>query len=946
MSKFILVDGMSMVFRAYHAMIKSGLKNKFEEPTGAIFGTSNILTQILDKEKPERIAVIFDTPAPTFRESLYPDYKANRDAFPEDLAPQLIKIKELLNLLGIPQIELDGYEADDIIGTLAKQSSSQEIEVFCLTADKDFYQLVDDHITIMKPSRKGEDIELVSYEGVKTKFGVLPSQVIDVQALIGDSVDNVPGVKGIGEKTAIPFIQKYTSIENLYNNIDELPDNAAKKKLIEGKELAFLSKTLVTIKTDVPLNFTIDDCFLKQIDFQKLDNFFAEQGFRALRLKWQEKNITLNKEVGENTDIVESIEINKDSGLYSNYTKISSVQDLEDIIPYLSKSKELTIYPIFSSGSREESKLLALSISKQKSEVFLIELNSVESYVEKENINSSLFTDLSDSKSNNKFDEKTENMLLLLKAILEDKSINKIGYDLKNVIYKLKEYNINLSPINFDCLIASLVLDQDGKHNIDFLIDKFLNKDVEKDVLNRKFVNNRNFREKNQNAPTQNYTAENYQQLLKACLYCELITDLKAELESNLSQKNLLELCNIIEFPVIEVLADMEFNGIALSTDKLSLLSVECGNKINEISSEVFKETGEIFNLDSPKQLATILFEKLRLPIIKKTKTGYSTDQEVLSELAISFPIAEQILEYRQLVKLKSTYIDALPKLLSHRDNKLHTTYNQLGAGTGRLSSNEPNLQNIPIRTPLGKEIRKSFVSNSNDTLLLSADYSQVELRIMAFLSQDKFLTQAFKNGDDIHAATAANLFNKTITEVDTDERRIAKTVNFGIMYGLGSFGLAQRLKIGRKEAKDIIDNYFLKYNGISEYISETIKFVEKNGYAITLCGRKRNFNDINSKNRMLKTAAERAAINMPIQGTASDMMKIAMKNVYKNLLTHNFKTKILLQIHDELVLEVPKYELEQVKTMVTETMQNALNLGEVPVIVETGYGENWLQAH
>ena len=839
--------------------------------------------------------------------------------------------------------------------------------MFCLTADKDFYQLVDDHITIMKPSRKGEDLEIVSYEGVREKFGVRPDQVIDVQAIIGDSVDNVPGVKGVGEKTAIPLIQKYGNIENLYDNIAELPENAMKKKLIENKEMAFLSKILVTIKTDVPLDFSIDNCYLKEANYSELDKFFEEQGFRTLRQKYQIKANPLGNSLGHIPPPSDNdkIEINSDednnhlnkndenkankinpktnnNGIYTRYTIIDDLTELNELVNYLSNYESIAINAIFDNNDRNISNFKAICLSVLSDEVYFIELmleNETNSkIIESDNL-------FSFQNGENQVNLIDTNKLEILKPLLENPNIKKIGFNIKNTIYKFKELDINLTPIGFDIQIASFVLDADIKHTLDFLVDKYLDKNSETELPHRKFSRNRFGKEYSDTDIKINQLRGN-KSYLESCLNTEFILELSKVLEAKLKDVDLLNLCNDIEFPIVEILANMEYVGISLDTNLMTQLSKESEIKIKDLTIEIYKETGEEFNIDSPKQLANILFERMRLPIIKKTKTGYSTDSEVLTELAISYPIADLILDYRQLVKLKSTYIDSLPKLLSPKDNRLHTSYNQIGASTGRLSSNDPNLQNIPIRTPLGKEVRKAFVSEYKDAVLFSADYSQIELRIMAYLSNDDYLIQAFKDGKDIHTATAANLFGKSLEDVDSDLRRIAKTVNFGIMYGLGSFGLAQRLKIGRKEAKEIIDNYFDKYKGILNYMQDTIHFVEKNGYAVTLCGRKRYFSDINHKNKMLKTAAERAAINMPIQGTASDMMKIAMNNIYKNFIKYNFKSKMLLQVHDELVFEVYENEKTAITDMVIETMQNALKLGEVPVLVESGYGNNWLVAH
>lgn len=927
MKKIFLLDGMSLIFRAFHALGQSNLKSVEGIPTGAIFGFTNIITSLLEREKPEYIAIVFDRSEPTFRHVIFPEYKANREAFPEDLSIQLPLIKELINYIGIPQFEIAGYEADDIIGSIATQFGDENSTIYCVTSDKDYFQLVSDYIKVYKPGSKGEDFQIIDYKEVLDKFGVNPNQVIDVMALIGDSIDNVPGVKGIGEKTAIPLIQKYQNLENLYNNIDKIEKASVLNKLIENKDNAFLSKELVTIKTDINLNIILDDLKFKGTDYQKLDEFFAKVGFNTIRLRWKEK---AKKELGTK-EIENDIQNNyTDSG--KKYILIDNYDKLNNLILELNKSDLISFDLETDSLDRLNCEIVGIAISNKENIGYYI---PVENYEEPNNNQSNLFNQTKHKKWDVSLN--TVKVLEKLKPIMENENIGKCGQNSKFDIFILKRYNIEVSPLVFDTMVASYIINPDDKHNLDALSRKYLNYSPISitSLIGEKKSEQISMREVNPEKVAV-YAAED----------ADLAFKLTKKLAEIIKNENLNYLANEIEFPLVKVLVDMEYFGVSIDKYILNEISKIIELELNKLYKEITNEVGYDFNIDSPKQLGEALFEKMKIPPIKKNKTGYSTDIQVLNELSISYPFVSKILEYRHLGKLKSTYIDALPKLINPRTNRIHTNYNQTVASTGRLSSTDPNLQNIPIRTDLGKEIRKAFVPKDENYIIMSADYSQIELRIMAFMCQDEKMINSFKIGQDIHSSTASILYNIPIENVDSDMRRVAKTVNFGIMYGLGSFGLSQRLRIPRKEAKEIIDNYFDKYPGIKKYMDKTIEETRKKGYAETLCGRRRYFSDINSKNNTLRTAAERGAINMPIQGTASDMLKIAMNQIYNEFKKNNLKTNMILQVHDELVFEVEKNELQIVTDIVKSKMTNALSLGEVPIIVDIGIGSNWLEAH
>lgn len=941
MSRFFMVDGMSLVFRAYHAMFRSGLTNNAGEPTGAVFGFANIITSLLDKYDPKHILVVYDTSAPTFRNEMYDEYKANRAEFPEDLVPQLIKIKKLLDLFGIPQMELDGFEADDLIATLASRASLEMIDSYCLTSDKDYYQLVTDHIKILKPSSKGGDLEVVDYDEVKEKFGVRPDQVIDVQALIGDSVDNIPGVKGIGIKTAFPLIVEYGNLEGVYENIDEIKSKSVKQKLIEHKEMAFLSKKLVTLKRDCPIEFNFDEYEFKNTKFDELDNFLKEEGFRTLRGKWFERSGKaslggITEKIGQDTDLNTIDSIEKD------YRLVNSKEDLKKLVEEIKDYNVLSIDLETSGLNKNECDIVGIALSfKEKSGYYIAVIDDRE-LEEIKPQNKSLFEQ--EEIDENQFNRKLradkslpiKYVINLLKPILENEKIGKCGQNIKFDQYILMRYGVLVAPIVFDSMVASFVLNPDEKLNLDALSEKWLNY---KPVSISTLIGEKKKDQKSM-ADLNPEDISDY-----ACEDADLALQLKNKMEKLLLNSEQEKLAYQIEFPMITVLNRMEMAGVSIDTDALEELQAEISKRLDKLEELIYDEAEEQFNINSPKQLSEIMFEKMGIPAVKKTKTGNSTNEQVLSQLAPMFKIAEYVLDYRQLSKLQSTYVESLPRMVFEGTDKIHTTYNQTIASTGRLSSTDPNLQNIPIRSELGKKVRKAFIP-SKGNILLAADYSQIELRIMAYICGDERMLQGFISGDDIHSATAAILNDIPQEQVTQDMRRIAKTVNFGIMYGLGAYGLAERLGISRGDAKEIIDNYKEKYHGIIKYMDDTVELTRKKGYAETLCGRRRYFPNINSSNRMLKTADERAAINMPIQGTASDMLKIAMINLDKEMIVRKMQSKMILQVHDELVFDVVPSELEELKELVIEKMSKALPLGDVPVVVDTGTGKNWFEAH
>ncbi len=932
MPKLYLVDGMSLVFRAYYAMEKSQLSNKKGEPTGAIFGFANIITSLLEKEKPENIAVVFDCQAPTFRHEIYDQYKANRKKFPEDLALQMPHIKRFLDLIGLRRIEKAGFEADDIIGTLAKKNAVNNVQVYCYTADKDFFQILQENIFLMRSSKNTNEFELIASENVKGKFGVLSSQVIDYLALIGDSSDNVPGVKGIGEKSAIPLIEEFGSLENIYENIDKIAKPAIKNKLIENKKMAFLSKELVTINTDVEiseLNAAFEMLKLNQPDFSELDKMFAELGFKQLREKWLKRKMNNYSLISEPADLLQPNSSNDSksniSSIPHNYIAVTQ-KNIDMLLAHIGDSSILSICIETDSTDRNSSNITGIALARNKHEAYYIPIAP-------EPQEHSLFA------SNDAQDTDSlllEHILCNLKEVLENPAVMKCGYDIKKDAYILKRYGINLSPITFDPMVADYILNPDNSHDFQAITDKYLN-------YTPISLSSITGIEKGSNKDKMNILPEKSSDFYSET--ADISLQLCDAMNGKLAESNAAYLASNIEFPLIEVLVDMEVTGIYIDTDKFKIISEQLNTTIADLTKTIYYESGEVFNIDSPKQLGEVLFDKLKLPAYKKTKTGYSTDVQVLSKLAEEYKIVDSVLKYRQYMKLKTAYIDTMPKLINHATKRIHTNFNQTVASTGRLSSSEPNLQNIPIKNNIGKEIRRAIIPQNPDDFLLSADYSQIELRIMAYLSNDENLINAFQNNADIHSATAAILFDVPYNLVSYDMRHTAKTVNFGIMYGLGAYGLSQRLNMPRNVAQDVINNYFDRFPKIKNYIANTVNEVRQTGYSQTVTGRKRYFPDINSSNQHVRAAVERAAVNMPVQGTASDLIKLSMINTYRTMKERNLQSKIISQIHDELLLEVKAEELDTIADIVNTNMAYVMPLGDVPLAVRIGFGKNWLEA-
>jgi DNA polymerase-1 len=924
MKSIYLIDGMSVVYRAYYAMSNSKLTNPKGEPSGALSGFANQLDTLIRSKKPEYIAVVFDVREPTFRHIMYPEYKANRAVFPEEMEIQMPKIKNIIDLLGIPQLEKPGYEADDIIGTLAKKMANEETTVFCITADKDYYQLVDDNIFLLKSDNANYEPTYVNTGYVISKTGVHPDHIIDLMALIGDASDNIPGVKGVGPKTGLPLIQKYETIENLYNHIDEIEKDSLRQKLIENKELAMLSKELVTIETDVEMDVTLDSLRIKEPDYPRLDAFLKSEGMERLRLKWFDKWKKATKDSPQEQEEEVCFDCHTEEKV--DYRLVDEEGQLQELVKYLSDFTEFAFDLETSSLDTYNCDVVGISISAEPKKAFYISVESDEV------IMLDLFTQAAKYKGIPK-----STIIQYLKPLLENDIIGKYGQNIKFDAGILRRWDIYTKPLIFDSMLASYLLNPDDRHNMDDLSRKWLNYspipiteligDKKKDQISMKDID-----------PSK---IKNY-----ACEDADVALQLKQKLEIELKTNNLESLANDIEFPLVNVLINMESTGVAIDSSALKELSKKLENTAAELRKQIFMEAGTEFNIDSPKQLSEVLYEKMLIPTTKKTKTGFSTDVSVLNLLANDYKIADYLLEYRSLQKLKSTYIDVLPTLIHQKTGRIHTTYNQAIAGTGRLTSTDPNLQNIPIKTPLGKEIRRAFIPQNPDDFIFAADYSQIELRIMAFICKDEKMIKSFNDGIDIHTATAATLYEKSPDEVTKDERRDAKTVNFGIMYGLGSFGLSQRLNINRNRSKEMIENYFEKYPKIKNYMDDTIKFTQENGFAETLFGRRRYFTDINSKNFNLRSAAERAAINMPIQGSAADMMKVAMIRIDNEMRKMKFESRMILQVHDELVFEAKQSELEDLKELVVRNMSSALSLGDVPVVVETGIGKNWYESH
>lgn len=915
---FVIIDALAIAYKSYFAFISRPLRNKKGENTSAVYGFLNQLIKIFNELKPDSLAVAYDSMEKTFRHKMYDKYKSSRAQMPEDMIPQIQHIKDIVSGLGINSIIYPGYEADDIIGTSVKVAEQHGFRSIMVTPDKDYIQLLTDRTVIAKPAKSGDDFEYIDKKKAHELYGFNSDYMIDYLSLIGDSSDDIPGVAGVGPKTAVPLINAFNTIESLYQNIEQVSSNSVKAKLLAGKDSAFLSKKLATIVTDMKLDLSPEDFKPKLQDLAKVRALCEELDFRNMFLKLEQAfNQGLTSEISSFNDEPKEEDEVPTQTIYTLITTKTAAEELEkklsaiELFVFDTETDSLDTFSAQLAGvafsyKPYEAFFIAIEPVNQEGELFEIEKDERLTFSEFKNIFSPLFA---------------------------DSKIKKVCQNAKFDLAVLRNKGIEVNGIFFDTMIASYLLDPDQRHNMDDLALKYLNHTTIKlkDILGER-----------KNA-TNIFKVDLHKLSDYSCEDADITYRLFEVLNKELIAQGLIKLANEIEFPLIDVLCEMEKTGVAIDVSILQAQSKDLELQIANYTKTIYEQAGTEFNLNSPQQLQKILFDKLHLPATKKTKTGYSTDAVTLEQLSDAHPIIDQLLEYRQLTKLKSTYIDALPLLIKPSTGRIHTTYNQTIAATGRLSSVDPNLQNIPIRTEQGREIRKAFVPRSKEYTLLSLDYSQIELRIMASMSGDRKFIEAFHNREDIHTATASTVFGVPRSEVTSAMRRKAKEVNFGILYGIGAFGLKNRLKISQQQAKDLIDNYFITFPSVKVYIDETINSARERGFVETLLGRKRFLQNINSKNQVVRSGDERIAINMPIQGTAADMIKIAMIKIQSILKTK--KTKMILQVHDELVFDAHKEELDELQPLLIDTMQNAVVL-KVPVIVEAGVGNNWLEAH
>ena len=936
--RLFLLDAFALIFRGYYAFIKNPRINSKGMNTSAIMGFMNSLLDLIKREKPDHLAVCFDRGGSKIRSEMYSEYKANRDETPEAILIAIPYIQKILESMHIPVIVKEGFEADDIIGTIAKQAEKENFKTYMVTPDKDFAQLVSENIFIYRPARMGNGIEVWGIREIQEKFEIKsPEQVIDYLGMMGDSVDNIPGLPGVGDKTAKKFLKEFGSMENLFNNLDKL-QGKLREKIESNKELGIISKKLATIITDVPVKFNAKDYELKTPNIEASIGIFEELEFRRIQENFK-KIFVLKKEIG----VTENIEKSKES-----LTKTSPEQfDLFNPPPGQGKS--------FNERSKENLKtvshnyqfinspmgrsLLLKKILSQKSVCFDTETTSLDSLqAELVGIAFSWDNHKGYYLSIPKDQHQSQKVIQEFRPFFENKEIEKIGHNLKYDLKVLLKNQIMVEGPLFDTMIAHYLINPDMRHNMTILAETYLNYKPQSitELIGKKGKNQISMREVDLVKQTE-YSVED----------ADITFQLKHHFQRELSDANTISLYNKVELPLVKVLASMESEGINLDTQFLKELSKTLFSDIKILEKNIFEEAGESFNLASPKQLGVILFDKLKLvEKPKKTKTGqYSTAEDILSFLAKTHPIVAKIMEWRSLQKLQTTYVLSLPEEINPDTGRIHTTYNQAVASTGRLSSNKPNLQNIPIRTLKGQEIRKAFIPKNNNHLLMAADYSQIELRIIAALSKDPFMIKAFENNEDIHAATAAKVFEVPLTKVSREQRSNAKTINFGIIYGVSAFGLSQQTNLNRTESKELIDTYYKTYPKLKEYISKQVDFAREHGYVETVLGRRRYLKDINSQNSIVRGAAERNAINAPIQGSAADIIKLAMIKIHQKINEENWQSKMLLQVHDELVFDVLKSEKNDFEKMVKNCMECAFHIG-LPLVVDIGFGENWLEAH
>lgn len=914
--KLFLLDAYALIYRSYYAFIKNPRYNSKGLNTSAIYGFLNTLLELLTKEDPDYIAVVFDPATPTFRHEKYEPYKANREAMPEDIRNAIPYIKQLIDGFNIQQVQVDGYEADDVIGTLAKQAKRDGFFTYMMTPDKDYAQLIEENIVMYKPKRSGNSAEIIDSEQICEKYQLSsPEQFIDILALWGDASDNVPGAPGIGEKTATKLIHQYGSIDGIYEHIDELKGKQ-KENLINFKDQIYLSQELVTICLDVPVEVKPEDFIRKDPNEESLTPLLEELEFRTIAQRLFQKELMGTETPLQGslfaTEEIQQKTLQSMENCEHDYQLINTNEQIKTLINTLSEQPAFCFDTETTDVNPHDCELVGIAFSFAPQKAWYVPCP--------------------------KDQQETRLLLEKFKPLFENEQIEKIGQNLKYDITVLTHYDIQVKGPLFDTMIAHYLLQPELKHNMDYLAETYLNYQPQpiEDLIGKKGKNQLTMR----NVPEDRVKAY-------ACEDADITWRLKELFAEQLKKANLWDLANTIEFPLVYVLANMEANGVKISTKNLGNYSEELQKELDKTEKEIHDLAGEVFNVSSPKQLGDILFEKLKLDSkAKKTKTKqYSTSEETLQKLADKHPIINKVLEYRSLKKLLSTYVEALPKLINARTGKIHTSFNQAVTSTGRLSSNNPNLQNIPIRDERGKAIRRSFIPSEEGHVLVAADYSQIELRLMAHMSQDEHMLEAFKNDEDIHATTAAKIFHVEKDTVTKDMRRQAKTANFGIIYGISAFGLSQRLNIPRKEAKTLIDEYFAGFPQVKEFMDRSIKMGRDHGYVETMLGRKRFLKDINSRNGVVRGLAERNAINAPIQGSAADIIKLAMIDIFAELHKLELQSRMILQVHDELIFDVPEEEVEVLANLIKEKMENTLKIS-VPLTVEVGMGQNWLEAH
>lgn len=923
-SLLFLLDGMALAYRSHFAFISSNLKNSEGIPTGPILGFANTLEKMLEEEKPTHIAVAWDTHVPTFRHEMDEEYKANRPPQPEELKIGIPLIKEMLEGYGIPNIEKDGYEADDVIGTIADRANEEDVDVFLVTPDKDFMQLIHDHIKMYKPDNQNGGFNIIDREGVKDYFGVYPEKVVDVLAILGDTSDNIPGVRGIGKKGAPKLINKYNSLEAAIEDAPNMSSKRHREGLQEYADQALHAKEMVKIKTDVPDITEWEDLAWEGSNEEELGKFFKRMEFRTLTQKYlgeEEAKHQPSESESNNgqkdlfsspkpTKVSEDERDSYDEDLVT-YEIVQDSENLEALVSKLSGHKTLCFDTETDGVDMMESKLVGISLSTTPGVAYYVPLN----------VDDGIEEDVA---------------IKLLQPLFADEQSLKVAHNYKFDYIMLSRAGLQINGQAFDTMIAGYLIDANQKLKMDKLAEKYLNY---KPIAIEELIGSGRKQKTMDQIPAEKIT-------VYACEDADITFRLHEVLKNILEEDELKEIAEKLEFPLMEVLAKMEMNGILVDTEMLETFSETLRDDILELEQKIYDKAGTEFNINSPQQLGEVLFDKMGLPAGKKTKTGqYSTAESVLTKLATDYEMPDLILEYRALSKLKSTYVDALPKLINENTGRIHTDFNQSIAATGRLSSSNPNLQNIPIRTKRGREIRKAFIAEE-DFKLLSADYSQVELRVIASIAEDENMMEAFKNDEDIHSRTAKEVFGlDSLEDVTPDQRRKAKEVNFGIPYGVSAYGLASRLGISNEEGKEMIDQYFERFPGILKYINETKNFAKENGYVKTLMGRRRYIPEINASNWNVRSFAERTAINMPIQGTAADIIKVAMINIQDYLEDHEYKSRMLLQVHDELIFEIHEGEQNSLPSAIKELMETAFEL-DVPLKVDMGLADNWLDAH